>query len=106
MSTAVDALAAVLRNRDLRRIELAAALGLACEYSSWVAILVYAYRNGGATEAGIIAAVQLVPTGLLVPLAGVAADRIGGAAAFAAGFVLQCAAAGCTAVALLSGAPS
>jgi MFS family permease len=105
LRTAAQALAAVLRNRDLRRVEAAFALFVAAELGSWVAILVYAYRQGGATEAGVVAAVQLVPAGLLAPFAGVAADRLRGVVALVWGYVVQCLAMTATGAVLVSGAP-
>jgi Cyclic nucleotide-binding domain/Major Facilitator Superfamily len=105
LRTAAQALGAVLRNRDLRRAEAAFALFVAAELGSWVAILVYAYRQGGTTEAGIVAAVQLGPAGALAPLTGAAADRFGGVVALVGGYAAQCLAMTGTGVALVTGAP-
>ena len=100
------ALAQVGRNRALRRAEAAFALFVAAEVGSWVAILVYAYGRGGSAEAGIAAAVQLVPAAVLAPLAGAAADRFGGARTLVAGYALQCATMAGVAVALAVDAPA
>ena len=94
-----------MRNRDLRRAESAFALGLAAEYASWVAILVYAYRQGGAIETGVVATIQLVPAGVLVSLVGVAADRLGAARVYALCFVLQAVTAAGVALVLGIGGP-
>ena len=90
LSRAARTVAAVIQNDDLRRAEAAFALFTAAELGSWVAILVYAYRQGGATEAGIAAAVQLVPAALLAPILGAAVDRLGGARGLMWGYALQC----------------
>lgn len=106
MTAATQALAAVLRNRDLRRAEAAFALFTAAELGSWVAILVYAYRQGGSTETGVVAAAQLLPAALLAPVVGAAADRLGGGTALAGGYAAQTVTAVCTGVALLAEFPS
>jgi MFS family permease len=99
-------LRAVAGNRDLRRVEAAFALFVGAELGSWVAILVYAYLRGGATETGVAVVVQLTPAAIFAPFVGAAADRLGGARVLVAGYALQAATMTATAVALAVAAPS
>jgi MFS family permease len=86
-------------------VEIAYLLFGLAEWGTWVAILVFAYGQGGAAETGLVAVIQLVPAAIVAPLASVLGDRIRRDRALALGYAIQTVAAGGTASALLLEAP-
>src|SRR5438045_9433858 len=89
----------------MRRTVLALALYRLAEFGPWVGILVYAYRQGGATATGLVSLGILIPTALVAPVAGPLIDRLGATAVLVGAYVSQAVAMGATAAALLAGAP-
>lgn len=69
------ALRLVLRNRNLRRLELAHAGSSLGDWAYATAIAIWAYRVGGAQVVGIWAAVRLLLMALSSPFAAVLVDR-------------------------------
>jgi MFS family permease len=92
-------------NKALLRVVGGYALFTLAEYSVWVAMLVYAYRHGGAVAAGLVAVAQLVPAAVLAPVAAAVADRHSPVFFLVGGYLVQAAGMAATAVAVLAGVP-
>jgi MFS family permease len=103
VSGRLGVLAGVARNPTLRRVEAAFLAFSIGEWATWIAVVIYAYGRGGATEAGIIAFVQLVPSVIVAPAFGSLGDRYPRARVLVATYVLQGAAMAAVAVALGAG---
>ena len=72
---AVAALGAVMRNRNLRRVELAWGASIAAEWAHFVALGIFAYDAGGTAAVGIAGLVRMLPAAVIAPLAGGLGDR-------------------------------
>ena len=75
MASRFGVLAAVFRSSVLRRVEIAYVLFAFGEWSTWVAVIVYAYGRGGPREAGIVVFVELAPSVVLAPAVAALGDR-------------------------------
>jgi MFS family permease len=94
------------RDRATRRAVTALAAYRLAEFGPCVAILVYAFRQGGATATGLASFGILVPTALFAPCAGPLIDRFGATRVLGAAYVSQAVAMAAAATALLTDAPS
>jgi MFS family permease len=92
-------------NAALARVVGGYVLFTLTQYSAWVAMLVYAYRHGGAAVAGLVAVAQLVPAAVLAPVAAGIADRRSPVFLLAGGYLVQAAGMAATAVAVIAGVP-
>jgi MFS family permease len=69
------ALADVVRNVDLRHLQLAWACSMTAEWAYFVALGVFAYREGGSLAVGIVGLVRMLPGALVTPLGAALGDR-------------------------------
>ena len=99
------ALQGVFRNRAIRRMQLAFLLFNVAEPAMWVAILVYAFDEGGTRAVGFVSILCLVPAGLLAPFAAGLGDRFPRERVVRFGYLTQAAVTGMLALALGIGAP-
>jgi MFS family permease len=76
LSGSASALRAALAEPRLRRVQLGWAGSTAGEFVSIVALGVFAYDAGGATAVGVVALVQMLPSMILSPVAGMLGDRL------------------------------
>jgi MFS family permease len=69
------ALAAVMRNPELRLVELAWGASIVSEWAHFVALGVFAYDAGGTTAVGIAGLARMLPAAVVAPLASSLGDR-------------------------------
>ncbi len=100
----VTPLRAVASSPSIARAVLAFGGFTLAEWAVWIAMLVYAYGQGGATAAGVVAMIQLLPSAVLSPLIAGFSDRLPRERMLLTSYVSQSATMAATAVALGSGA--
>ena len=97
-SSAAVAVRDILRNRAIRRIEIAWTAGTAADWAFLVVLLVVAYDEGGTLAVGILGAVRVVPAIVAAPFATSLVGRFRGDRVLTAINVLRCGGAVATAV--------
>jgi MFS family permease len=65
----------VVRNENLRGVELAWGAAIAAEWSHFVALGVFAYEHGGTSAVGVAGLVRLLPAATVAPFAASLGDR-------------------------------
>ncbi len=106
MARTWSAIRAVLRTPDLRRAQIAYAGFNVAEQATWVGMLVYAFNQGGATEAGLVSIVQLLPAAVAAPFLGTLADRVAPTKVQTGAYVVQALACAMVATVLLVDGPT
>ncbi|HEX6655271.1 MAG TPA: MFS transporter, partial [Candidatus Limnocylindria bacterium] len=99
-------ISAAFENPSIRRVLLAYIGFSLAEWMSWIAILVYAFARGGATETGIAALIQLAPAAVVAPLAATFGDHFRRERALLVAYLVQAAGMVVATIALAVGAPS
>ena len=91
MAASTSPLRTLAHDPLLLRAGSALALYRIAEFGPWVAILVFAYEQGGATTTGVVSLALLTPTALCAPLAGPLIDRYGASSVLVVGYAMQAA---------------
>ena len=100
-----ESLRGALGEPAIRRIELAWAAGIVADWAYLVALLVVAYRDGGALGVGVLGLVRMVPAIVLGPLVATPIRRLRGERALLAVHAVRAGAALITALVLAAGGP-
>ena len=91
------------RQHSLLRLVVSHTAFAVCEFATWIAMLVYAYEQGGPTTAAVVAVAQLLPAAGVALLVGPLADRLSPAVVLVGGYAVQALGMGTTAALLLAG---
>src|SRR4051794_24115799 len=76
LAVSAHAFATNARNGNLRRAQLSFAAAWTAEWTLVVVLGVVAYREGGATAAGLVAFIRIAPAAVIAPLGAALADRV------------------------------
>jgi MFS family permease len=75
LAYALSSIGDVLRNGQLRRVELAWGASIFAEWANFVALGVFAYDAGGTLAVGLAGLVRLLPAAVVAPFAAYVGDR-------------------------------
>jgi MFS family permease len=106
LGESLRAFAAVFRNEDLRRLELAWSGSIIGQWGYEVALAVFAYRAGGAAAVGLVGLVRLLPAAFVAPFAALLGDRFPRKRVMVAADLVRACAMGGAAAAVFAGAPA
>jgi MFS family permease len=71
----LSAVVLAVRNRNMRRAQVAWGTSIVAEWAHFVALGVFAYRSGGTSAVGLAGLVRLLPAAVVAPVASSFADR-------------------------------
>jgi MFS family permease len=106
LGESLRAFAAVFRNEDLRRLELAWGGSIIGQWGYEVALAVFAYRAGGVAAVGLVGLVRLLPAAVVAPFAALLGDRFPRKRVMVAADLVRTCAMGGAAAAVFAGAPA
>jgi MFS family permease len=106
LSVARRDFAGVARNADLRRLELAWALSIVSTWAYSIAVVVFAFEEGGATAVGLVGLLRWVAAGVVSPFAALLADRYDRRAVMVGSDLLRAGLIGGAAAAVMADAPA
>jgi MFS family permease len=106
LAESLAALRDVFRNRDLRRLELAAVGAVAGRWSYLVGLAVYAYGSGGAAAVGLVGLLRMLPSALAAPFTSLLGDRLSRVRVMLASDLVRATALSFAAAVAISGGPS
>src|SRR4051794_16696441 len=94
------------RNRNLRRAQLSFAAAWTAEWTLTVVLGVVAYRDGGATAAGVVTFIRIAPAAVMAPLGTALADRVARDRVLIWSCLIRAAVMGIAALVLADGGPT
>ncbi len=97
--------AVVVRNRALTRLLVAYAVSIVAEFGEWLALIVFAYLRGGASAAGFVVVIQLLPSMFLSPVLSARLAHVGVARLLAGAYAAVAVTLAMCGIAILAGAP-
>jgi MFS family permease len=75
LAESLGAIHDVVRNPDLRRLQVALACLVVGQWTYTVAVAVYAYEHGGAAAVGLVGLIRMLPSAFAAPVTAFLADR-------------------------------
>jgi MFS family permease len=75
LGEAIRPLGSVFANPNIRRVELAWIITILGQWAYYVALAVFAYKEGGAAAVGLVGLIRTIPAALSVPFSSMLADR-------------------------------